>query len=157
MKNWEELGGTEDVDTMAEIITNLVSESLDERAPVKTFKIRNQNKHGISDKTRSLIKERDNARKAINKSTDMDKKVLHVKYKKLRNKVNNELKKDTRDHNNNKVDKAKDENEIWKIVNDIYKPKTSEGITLLENDVKIVKEEEVAEIFNEFFINKLIY
>ena len=54
-KNWEELGSTENVDDMAKIITNLVSESLDECAPVKTFKIRNQNKHGISENTRHSI------------------------------------------------------------------------------------------------------
>ena len=50
-KNWGELGSTENVDDMAKIITNLVSESLDECAPVKTFKIKNQNKHGISENT----------------------------------------------------------------------------------------------------------
>ena len=66
-KNWEELGKTENIDEMAEIITSLVSESLDECAPVKTLKIRNQNKHGISEKTRKLIKERDESRKAIHK------------------------------------------------------------------------------------------
>ena len=61
---------------MAEIITSLVSESLDECAPVKTFKIRNQNKHGISEKTRKLIKERDESRKAIHKSNVSNKVVL---------------------------------------------------------------------------------
>ena len=47
MKNWEELGTTENVEEMAEIITKLVSESLDECAPLKSVKIRNQNKHDI--------------------------------------------------------------------------------------------------------------
>ena len=79
-------------------------------------KIRNQNKHGISENTRKLIKERDEARKAIHGSSNHDKRVLHEKYKRLRNKVNSELRKDIRKHNNNRVDRAKDENEIWKIV-----------------------------------------
>ena len=73
----------------------------------------------------------------------------------MRNRVNSELKKDTRDHNNNRVDKANDENEIWKIVSDLNKPKANDGIILMENGVKIVKEDEVAEIFNEFFITKI--
>ena len=77
------------------------------------------------------------------------------KIKKLRNKANSILKKDVRDHNNNRVDNAKDENEIWKIVNDISKPKAGSGITLLENDTKIVNEEEVADIFNQFFVKKI--
>ena len=58
-------------------------------------KIRNQNKHGISENTRKLIKERDEARKAIHGSSNHDKRVLHEKYKRLRNKVNSELRKDT--------------------------------------------------------------
>ena len=61
MKNWEDLGSTEDIDEMAKIITTFVTESLDECAPVKIFKIRNQNKHGISENTRKLVKERDEA------------------------------------------------------------------------------------------------
>ena len=69
--------------------------------------------------------------------------------------MNSELKKDTRDFNNNRVDRANDENEIWKIVSDLNKPKTNDGIILLENGVKIVKEDEVAEIFNDFFIKKI--
>ena len=43
--------------------------------------------------------------------------------------------------------KAKDENEIWKIVNEINKPKSGDGITLMENNIKIVDEGKVAELF----------
>ena len=113
-KNWEELGSMENVDEMAssQIITNLVSESLDQCAPVKSFKIRNQNKHGISEQTRSLIKERDVSRKAVTKCSYTEKAVLHAKFKRLRNKVNSELKKDIRKFSNARVDKANDENEI---------------------------------------------
>ena len=61
-----------------------------------------------------------------------EKSVLLAKYKKLRNKVNSELKKDVRKFNNERVDKANDENEIWKVVNDISKPKSKISITLIE-------------------------
>ena len=52
-----------------------------------------------------------------------------------------------RKHNNARVVKAKDENEIWKIVNEINKPKSGDGITLMENNIKIVDEGKVAELF----------
>ena len=60
-----------------------------------------------------------------------------------------------RAHNNARVDNAKDENEIWKIVNEISNPRSGEGITIIENNVKIVDEGKVAEIFNQFFVSKI--
>ena len=155
-RNWEELGQTEDVEDMAEIINKLVTESLDQCAPIKSFKIRNQNKHGISENTRNLIKERDSTRKALASRSSAEKSVLLIKYKKLRNKVNSELKKDVKKFNNERVDNANNENEIWKVVNDINKPKSAAGITLLENGIKISNEKDVAEIFNVFFVEKIV-
>ena len=54
----------------------------------KTDQIRNQNRHEITEKTRTLIKERDKTRKAISKSSHSEKVILHTKYKRLRNRVN---------------------------------------------------------------------
>ena len=42
------------------------------------------------------------------------------------------------------------------MVNDINKPKSAAGITLLENGIKISNEKEVAEIFNVFFVEKIV-
>ena len=40
----------------------------------------------------------------------------HQKYKRLRNRVNSLIKKDVIQHNDSRMEKAKDENEVWKIV-----------------------------------------
>jgi len=49
--------------------------------------------------------------------------VLHEQYKKLHNRVTNQIRRDAQKHNEEKVDKAGDEKEIWKVVNQVLKPK----------------------------------
>ena len=58
-------------------------------------------------------------RKKMKDATHSEKVILHEKFKRLRNKVNSELKKDTIRNNNERIDKANDENEVWKIVKEI--------------------------------------
>ena len=76
-------------------------------------------------------------------------------FKRLRNKVNSELKRDTVRNNNERIDKAKDENEVWKVVKDISNPNRNNNIILTENGKDVSDEKEVAEIFNNFFIEKI--
>jgi hypothetical protein len=91
----------------------------------------------------------------IHKVSHQEKAVQQNKYKKLRNRVNSQLKKDNLNFNSDRIKKAKDENEVWKIVKDVTTPRTNQNITLIENGVEITKEEEVAELFNEFFVEKI--
>ena len=65
------------------------------------------------------------------------------------------VKKDTIKYNNERVEKAEDENEIWKIVNDITNPKCDKKWILEEQGVTIEDDQEVAEVFNDFFITKI--
>ena len=48
---------TEALDEMSELLRKHVTNSLDECAPRKTFKVRNQHKFGITENTKKLIKE----------------------------------------------------------------------------------------------------
>ena len=64
-----------------------VLSALDQCAPIKTFKIRNQNKHGISEQTKALIKERDLTRSKMKKVSHTERVILHAKFKRLRNKT----------------------------------------------------------------------
>ena len=93
MKEWENLANTENLEVMTTRLNMHVTEALDECAPMKTFKVRELHKFGISESTKQLIKDRDIARKSIKTKTGMEKVVQHTKYKKLRNRVNSELKK----------------------------------------------------------------
>ena len=86
-----------------------------------------------------------------------EKIIIHERYKKLRNRVSNQIKKDTRQFNEERIDKAGDEKEIWKGVNEVIKPKEKNQWKLKEGEEVIEKEEEIANIFNNFFIEKSHY
>jgi hypothetical protein len=81
---------------------------------------------------------------------------IHDRYKKLRNRVTNQIKNDTRQFNEERIEKAGDENEIWKVVNEVIKPKEKNQWKLKEGDKDIEKEEEIANIFNNFLIEKIL-
>ena len=61
------------------------------------------------------------------------------KYKKLRNKATNLIRRDTVNANGKRIEEATDENEIWRIVNDITKPKSSESTYITENRIRHAK------------------
>jgi hypothetical protein len=140
MKEWENLANTENLELMTTCLNMHVAEALDECAPLKTFKVRELHKFRISENTKQSIKDRDIARKSIKTKTGVEKAVQHTKYKKLRNRVNSELKKDNLRFNSERVREANDENEIWKVVKDVTNPKSNSTIRLLE-EVKIVEDE----------------
>ena len=64
-KRWEEIGETEDVKKMAVVFNRFVAQTLDEGAPMKIMIIRLDHNLRISDKTKEMMKERDEARKDI--------------------------------------------------------------------------------------------
>ena len=54
-----------------------------------------------------------------------------------------------------RVNNAKNENEIWKIVKDITNPKNENKLKLTENNEEISDEGKVADTFNNFFVEKI--
>ena len=50
---------------------------------------------------------------------------LLIQYKKIRNNVNNKVRQETIDHNNNRVNEARNDNEIWNIVKEVSDPKSN--------------------------------
>ena len=65
------------------------------------------------------------------------------------------VKNDTIKYNDERVERAKDENEIWKIVNDNTNPKCEKKWSLEEDGEIVEDEQKVADVFNEFFIKKI--
>ena len=49
----------------------------------------------------------------------------------------------------------KREDEIWKVINEVSKPKEERIWTLKEEEREITDKKEIAEIFNKFFIKKI--
>ena len=86
-------------DSMEKNVENLgsiIEEALNICAPIKTFKVRENHKFGLSDTTKSLMKERDKARNEIKYClSPKEKAIQHTTYKKLRNRVNTRVKNDT--------------------------------------------------------------
>ena len=74
-----------------------------------------------SDITKALIKDRDCARNNIKLKSPAEKLIQQAEYKKLRNRVISELRKDNINLNNERVKNAADENEVWKVVKDVTK------------------------------------
>ena len=57
---------------------------------------------------------------SVAKCSNSQKVIQHERYKRLRKKVNSELKKDSLRHNNERIEKTEDENEVWKVVNQFF-------------------------------------
>ena len=134
-QNWTEIFVEPDLEKKVDIFTTLITNSLDEVAPYGLITIRSNFKFGLTDETKDLMKQRETARKNIKSSTGYEKQVWNEKYKKLRNKVNYSIKRDTIDHNNNRIDKAKDENEVWKVTKDIINPMKENNMSIKINNI----------------------
>ena len=146
-KVWSGIEKENDINEKVRIFTNNINEALDEVAPIKNFKIKSSYKFGLSDKTKELMRIRDHTRNQIKNSTNQEKQILLIKYRKLRNSVTQQIRKDNYDHNNNRVENAKSESELWKITNEVVKPKTNRTIKLMVNGACIDDETKVAETF----------
>jgi hypothetical protein len=153
-KEWERIAETGDVNKMAITFNELVKESLDICAPMKSFTIRRNFRSGISEETKKLIKERDTTRRKQNDIPE-NKHIQHQKYKTLRNRVTNAIRKDELEFNTKRIEEAGSENEVWKIVKEVTNPTQDQKWMLKEGENEIIKEDQIAEVFNEYFINKI--
>ena len=80
-------------------------------------------------------------------STNQEKKILLIKYKKLRNRVTQQIRQDNYDHNNNRIENAKSEGELWKIANEVVKPKMNNTIKLMVNGACIESLKKKVKVF----------
>ena len=154
-KPWEKLAETENVNEMVEIYTNFINNVLDVHAPIKEIKIRSNYKSGISCSTKKLMNKRDRARKKFSKSNENEKKILHEKYKTLRNKCTALIRKETIENSVRRVERSQSPSEFWKIANEIIKPKTKENITLNIEGKEVTNEEAISKEFNNKFLEKI--
>ena len=69
--------------------------------------------------------------------------------------MTSQIKKDTIDHNNNRIDKAKDENEVWKIAKEIINPRKENNWSMQINNSITDDPTLIANSFNTFFAKKI--
>ena len=111
-----------DLDEMVKQFESNIKEALDEVAPMKTCRIKSSYKFGLSEKTKELMRARDLTRNKIKTCNGTEKETLNKKYITLRNKVTSQIRKDNLHFNNNKINEAKSEGELWRIANNVIKP-----------------------------------
>ena len=151
----EPIQETNNLDDKVELFTKLINESLDEVAPFGMITIRSNFKFGLSESTKEMMKKRDAARSMIKQSSGNQKQIWNEKYKKIRNAVTAQIKKDSIDFNNKRIDKANDENEVWKVAKEIINP-TKENNWSIKIDNKLCDDHrEISNAFNDFFVKKI--
>ena len=65
------------------------------------------------------------------------------------------MRSDTLKQNGDRIAKAENDGETWRVVNDIINPKTTNNITIRTENGEISAEKEVAEVFNKYFVDKI--
>jgi hypothetical protein len=101
------------------------------------------------------MRERDSTRKSINRAMQSEKPLIQAKYKQLRNRITNQIRKETIHRNGERIAEAKNEGETWRIVNEIIKPMSKNTIVINTIEGETSDEHKVAEAFNTFFVEKI--
>ena len=153
--NWLEVYLCEDVEIAVEMFTKKVTDILDDMCPMKTIQVRTNYLPWMSDETKDRINQRNELLKKAKKSKiDNDWK----EYKKLRNSINNSIKTEKKNWQANKLKSfGKDSKSIWKNVKNWlgWKSNGSPSQLIDENGILHSKPAKIANIQNDFYINKV--
>ena len=150
-----------DVNSLFNSFFEAINTILDKHAPlVKTTKkeLSLLSKPWINKEIKHLMWERDKCFKKYchNKNTQ-EKQAFHDTFKKLRNQVNFEIKKSKKSYYESYFEKHKsDSSSVWKGIKSLItlRQKSKEQPTKLSVNNKLISDQtEIANIFNDFFVN----
>ena len=114
--SWWDVYACDDTDKAVHIFTTKLGDILDKMAPVKKFQIRTKYAAWVRNETKLKIVDRDMAQQIASESgADED----WERYKRLRNDVTNQLKKDKKTWQEGKLSscqESKDTGKLWKSV-----------------------------------------
>ena len=155
---WESLANMNDINDMEEFWTSQINKCLNILAPVKTRKVK-QKMFCLPKDVRAAIHRKKHLQKQHQSMVQIGKADLDLEreFKKQKNYCNKLIKKAVREKNCQNVTSDSTTKQIWNSVNDILKP---EGISRnhlkIQTDDKLIDSpSELAEIFNDFFKNKV--
>ena len=112
--SWWELYMCEDADQAAQLLTNKLTDILDTMAPVRTIQVRSKYVPWLSDSTKEVLKERNNAQATAAQSQNLDDWRL---YKSLRNSATARMRQEKKAWEKMKLDSSKhDPSTLWKSV-----------------------------------------
>ena len=151
---WWNVYQADNVDATVNIFSEKFSRILDHHAPMKTFQTRTNFAPWLSNPTKQLMKDRDQAqRKAVATRSEQDWKV----FRKLRNQVTSKLRVEKVTWQRNKLVSCKgNPSEQWKQVLGWFRWNTAASPSQLYHEGRIInKPREVADCQNNFFFQKV--
>jgi hypothetical protein len=144
-EDWYDVEDCDDVNEMVEVFAANINRALDKVAPIKDFTIRSNHRFGLSDSTKKLMKQRDKTRSMIQRASGNEKHTLMQQYKTLRNKVTGKIRKENIDFNNNRIEEANNERELWNVAKEVINPRKENNWNIITEDGgNIITEKEVA-------------
>ena len=153
---WWEVYSSNDVDQAVDIFTRKLTDILDIMAPVKKFQIRTKYAAWVSDETKTKIIARDLAQQT---ASDSGMNEDWEMYKKLRNEVTSQLRKDKSDWQQEKLEsceETKDMGKLWKNVLGWLNWNSSSSPTkLLSHGNLETSPRKMADIQNSYYIDKV--
>ena len=152
--SWWEVYLCDDVNTAVEILTNELTFILDAMAPMRTIQVRTRYAPWLTSTTINLMKERDQQQQIASHSGCRDD---WVKFKALRNQINNRLKFEERNWQKAKLEECgEDSSKIWKNVKGILNWKSSGSPNqLFYKGALISKPQDLADAQNQYFLDKI--
>ena len=154
-RNWNNVSTLTHTNEKTEEFTKEINAALDECAPMKRFKTRENFRPGLSEETKKIMAQRDQTRKSIKEAKISEKPGLKARYRNLRNRAVFQMRADTLKRNAERISEAKNEGETWKVINEIIKPKSTVTITISTPEGELTDEREIATAFNEYFVDKI--
>ena len=152
--SWLEVYLCEDLDTAVTLLENKINHILDEMAPVKVIQVRSSYAPWMSAETKARVKERNLAQE---KASETQNEEDWKNYKKLRNVINNSLKVEKKNWQENKLNSfGNDTSSVWKNVKNWLGWSSGGAPTkLVVNGRIFTKPSDLCRIMNEFFVNKV--
>ena len=154
--SWWEVYSCTDVDQAVDIFTRRLTDILDKMAPVKKFQIRTKYAAWVTAETKANIRDRNIAQQIATESglnEDWD------KYKKLRNDVTSQLRRDKHHWQQGKLESCEetgDTGKLWKNVLGWLNWNSSSSPTkLLSNGNLETSPSKMAELQNKYYIDKV--
>jgi hypothetical protein len=151
--NWTEILSLQNVDDAWKQFKDIFTTILDKAAPIKEVRLKQRTEPWMNSEILHDIRERDNLLYKFNK--DRSKKDLYGEYKKLRNKIQRDIKKAKSEYLLNELEANKNNSkQLWKHLKSLgYSEKRKgDGNTVLEIDGKLCfNPAKIAQHFNEFF------
>lgn len=152
---WDTLAWTTDVNQMTKAFTDLFVQVLDKHAPYKLCKLqKGKSRFKLSYECLGLMKKRDATLKTIKKSAINDPNLLKM-YRSFRNRVTSLIRKERKERIAEEIERDPSSQNIWRVINQQIAPRRNETIRIKEENEEIKCNRESAEIFNNFFQQKI--